>query len=309
MSILIILQHKISKLWAKTIQEKLPNTEVTIYPDVKNPLDITFIVAWRPEPDVFTQFPNAKVVQSLGAGVKHLLKTNAVERDLTITRMVDQRLAEDMWEFVLTSIMMHLRKMPTYFQQQKQRKWKQYFYKSIKDTSVAVLGLGQIGGFVAAKLAETGFKVKGWANSTKNIDGVESFVGKEQLANCLAEVDVLVSILPMTEATEGILNKTTLGYLKKGAYLINTGRGGHQVEADLIALLENGHLSGALLDVFATEPLPENHPFWDTPNLTITPHVASLTNVHSAADVIVENYKRMLAGEALLNVVSVEKGY
>ena len=154
-----------------------------------------------------------------------------------------------------------------------------------------------------------GFEVRGWSTSKKEIQNVKSFAGNEALDTFLKKSDILINLLPLTKETEGILNIKTLQKLPKGAFLINVGRGEHLIEEDLIQLLDNSHLSGALLDVFREEPLPKNHAYWKHPKIIITPHVASLTNVESAAKQIIENYKRFTNNQKLKHIVSIKKGY
>ena len=162
---------------------------------------------------------------------------------------------------------------------------------------------------MAQRFAQLGFQVKGWAASPKAIPGVESYVGQDGLAACLAEADVLINILPLTPHTEGLLNRATLLHLPRGAYFINVGRGAHLVDQDLLDLLDENHLAGALLDVFQQEPLPQDHPFWTHPRVTLTPHIASLTHVDTAMAQIIENYQRLRNGKALLHQVQLTKGY
>ncbi|MEM1122043.1 MAG: NAD(P)-dependent oxidoreductase, partial [Bacteroidota bacterium] len=153
------------------------------------------------------------------------------------------------------------------------------------------------------------FRVQGWSNSPKNLTGVRSFTGEADLPFLLKDTDVLVNLLPLTPATEGILNRHLFQQLPPTAYLINAGRGGHLVDEDLLAMLELGYLSGATLDVFHQEPLPTNHPFWQHPKVLVTPHVASLTDVNSAINQVVDNYQRLVRGMDLVNQVTVHKGY
>lgn len=250
-----------------------------------------------------------KVIQSLGAGVDHIFDTNQIDETIKVVRIIDERLSADMWEYTLAATMHHLKDLSQYNRQESYQYWRTHQYKTIPETRVSILGLGQIGGYVAQQFAKLGFKTQGWSNSSKKIRKVKSFVGEKQLPKMLKKTDVLINILPLTASTTGILNEKLLNQLPKGAYLINVGRGGHLVEPDLIPLIDNGHLSGATLDVFHTEPLPKNHLFWKHPKIQVTPHVASLTNLDSAVHQVVENYKRMKSGEELLNEVSPQKGY
>jgi glyoxylate/hydroxypyruvate reductase A len=174
---------------------------------------------------------------------------------------------------------------------------------------VGILGLGELGSYVAGRLAGLGFTVQGWSRSAKSFEGITSYCGGEGLAAFLAAIDILVCLLPLTAATKDILNNRLFRQLPNGAYIINVARGDHLVEKDLLAAIDGGHLSGALLDVFRTEPLPQEHPFWRHPRITVTPHISSITHPESAVLQILENYHRALAGQPLLNQVDPARGY
>ena len=309
LSILIICNNKDSEVWKKALTAKLPDETIEIFPEVEDPNKVDFIVCWKPGENVFEQFSNAKVIQSLGAGIDHISTTNTVKEDCLVSRIIDPTLSEDMWEFVLAAVLAHMKQFPIYAHQQLKKNWQPHSYQVIKTTTIAILGLGVIGIYVAEKFAQIGFTVKGWANSRKVIPGVKSYKGREELSACLNNSDFLINILPLTDATRGILNEANLKSLKSGACLINVGRGAHLMEADLTKLLDESVLSGAVLDVFATEPLAVDHPFWQHPKIRITPHVASLTNVTTAVNQVVENYLRFKENKPLLNIVSMEKGY
>lgn len=309
MSILLIFENKDVKPWKKALEEKLPNTSIEIYPNVKNKKSIDFVICWKPKKNVFNEFPNIKIIQSVGASIDHITNSQTIKPSYIITRIIDEKLSNDMWEFLITIVLSELKNTRTYITQKRQKIWKQHEYKTINDTTVSILGLGSIGGFVAEKFAQIGFNVKGWSNSKKQISNVESYIGVNEFEAFLCNSDFLINLLPLTSKTEGILNKKTFQKLPKGSFLINVGRGEHVIEADLIDTLDASMLSGAFLDVFRDEPLPKEHPFWSHPKIQITPHVASLTNVKTAIDQITENYKRFLKNEELLNVVSLKKGY
>lgn len=309
MSALILIEHKVEEKWRAAIQKEIPDEVVEVYPNVKDPTTVDFIITFKPRKAALQEFPNIKVIQSLGAGVNNIIETNAVTKDMTLARIVDPFLAEDMWEFTLAVVLSEIKNLPKYQEQKAQSLWKPSYYKRFRDTTIGILGLGKIGTCVATNFAKLGFQVKGWSNSKKNITGVESYAGKGELSNALKNVNFLINILPLTEATEGILNIATLEHLPKGAFLINVGRGPHNDEAAIIQLLDTEHLSGVSLDVFNQEPLPAEHAFWQHPKVKITPHIASLTNRSSAAVLIADNYRRFRAGKPLANVVSLEKGY
>lgn len=309
MSIAILTNYRNPSTWKNALQTKLPNAKIDVFNPSTDSVNAEFIVCWKPEKDQLKAFKKLKVIQSLGAGVDHIFDTNEIEASVKVVRIIDERLSADMWEYTLAATMHHLKDFAQYNRQESYQYWRPHRYKTIPETRVSILGLGQIGGFVAQRFAKLGFKTQGWSNSPKKIRKVKSFVGEKQLSKMLKQTDVLINILPLTASTIGILNEKLLSQLPQGAYLINVGRGGHLVETDLIPLIDSGHLSGATLDVFHTEPLPKNHPFWNHSKIQVTPHVASLTNLESAVNQVVENYERMKSGGKLLNEVSPNKGY
>jgi glyoxylate/hydroxypyruvate reductase A len=309
MSIAIISSPKEAAYWKKALTQQLPDTTISIVGESEAAKKADFLLCWKPKKDQIKAFKRLKVIQSLGAGVDHIFDTNKVPRQVVVTRIIDPQLTHDMWEYTLAATMHYLKKFPVYAKQQRTHQWLQHTYKTIAKTNVSILGLGQIGRYVAAHFAQIGFVVRGWSNTLKEIPGVESFAGQAAFQPLLNQTDVLINILPLTASTKGILNKKNLSQLRQGAYVINVGRGGHLVEDDLLDLLGTNHLSGATLDVFQQEPLPQNHPFWVHPNITVTPHIASLTNVETAISQVVDNYKRMQEGRGLINIVLPKRGY
>nr|MBC7612163.1 glyoxylate/hydroxypyruvate reductase A [Pseudopedobacter sp.] len=309
MSIAIIFTNKNPDPWQAALKIHLPETVVEVYPSIKDYAAVDFILCWKPEPNVIDKFPNLKVIQSIGAGIDRIINTQTIKEDQKVTRMVDENLSNDMFEFLLVAVLGQLKNINLYQQQQAQKMWLPTNYNSIKDFNVCILGLGTIGSFVAGKFVALGFKVKGWSVTRKDILGVESFEGEQEMSAALNGTDILINILPATRQTENILNKNRLKQLNKDAFLINVGRGEHLIEEDLLSLLDEGHLSGALLDVFKVEPLPINHPFWVHPKIQVTPHVASITNIKSAVLTVATNYQNHLSGKPLKFEVSLKKGY
>ena len=174
---------------------------------------------------------------------------------------------------------------------------------------MGVLGLGEIGSACARKIAGLGFPVAGWSRTPKSMPDVVSYAGSDGLVPFLSKTDILVCVLPLTPATRGIINQATLAALPRGAFVVNIARGAHVVDQDLIAALDSGHIAGATLDVFADEPLPRKHPFWTHPKLTVTPHIASITNPDTAAEGVAENLRRLADGRPLLNLADRARGY
>ena len=309
MSILIIFENKDSGPWEKILKEKLPNTLIEVYPNVKDSSTVNFVICWKPKNNVLSKFPNVKVIQSVGASIDHITNSQKISNSTIISRIVDKQLSIDMWEFLVAVVLSEIKNLPDYANQQKLKIWKQHQYQSIKNTTIAVMGLGKIGGLVAENFANLGFKVKGWSSSKKEISNVHSFSGEHEFDDFLENSNFLINLLPLTKQTEGILNEKILQKLTTGTFLINVGRGEHLIDKDLIKLLDSSHLSGALLDVFHEEPLPENHPFWTHSKIEITPHIASLTNVESVINQVIENYQRFINNQELLHTVSIQKGY
>ena len=249
MSILLIFENKNVEPWEKALKEKLPNTTIEVYPNIKDKDVVDFVICWKPIKNVFEQFSNIKVIQSVGAAVDHITSTQTINNS-TITRIVDERLSNDMWEFLLAIVLSELKNTRTYLKQQAQNAWKQQDYRTINDMTISILGLGKIGGYVAEKFAQIGFKVKGWSNSKKQISKVTSYDGENEFDSFLTNSNFLINLLPLTDQTKGILNKKTFQKLPKDSFLINVGRGEHLVEDDLINSLDDSKLSGAFLDVF-----------------------------------------------------------
>jgi glyoxylate/hydroxypyruvate reductase A len=309
MSIAIIFNSKAPKKWAETLGKHLPGVLIEVYPNISDFNAVDFALCWKPEQDVLAQFPNLRVIQSVGAAVDHITKTQVIKDNQTITRIVDDNLSHDMFEYLLATVLAQLKNIPTYHNQKEQKLWRPKVYKNIKETTISILGLGSIGAYVAEKLAQSGFKVKGWSGSKKSITGVATFAGEVEMASFLQNTDALINILPVTTQTENIINKNLLMQLNKDAFIINVGRGEHVVEQDLIDVLDSDYLSAAWLDVFRTEPLPLDHPFWTHPKIMISSHTASVTNIDSAALLVVENYNNFLNGKPLKHIASLTKGY
>jgi glyoxylate/hydroxypyruvate reductase len=308
-SIVIIFNNKDPKPWATILQQKLPNTTIEIYPNVKDNTTIYFALCWKPDKNVLSQFPNLKVAQSVGASADNIINTQELSVNTIVTRIVDDQLNNDMYEYLLTGIMGYLKNTALYAEDKNSKTWQPKPYKTILNTTICILGLGKIGAYAAQKLSALGFTVKGWSRSAKKLENITTFYGENGLQEALDATDVLINLLPFTTETENILNETNLAQLNKNSYLINVGRGQHLVEKDLLYLLGTKHLSGALLDVFRDEPLPAQHAFWTNANITITPHIASITNVETASEVVVENYKKLQHNEALTNIISLKNGY
>lgn len=308
MSLSLICPTKDPKPWVAAIKAAEPAIDLHVWPDDGDKANVTFALVWAQPQGIFAQYPNLQVISSMGAGVDNLLQDRSIPEQATIVRMVDPRLVSQMGDYVLAATLNHVRQFPVYARQQHQHQWQPLQPCNIDEVTVGVMGLGQIGSAVAHRLTQVGFQVIGWSRRAKSMADMQVFSG-QQLTDFLAVSEILICLLPLTAETENILNIDTLGQLPSRAYVINVARGNHLVEEDLLSLLNNDHLAGACLDVFRQEPLPQEHPFWSHPKITITPHIASLTDPVSVAPQIVENYRRMEAGQPLLNQVNLRRGY
>ena len=308
MSLLLIAKDRDMNPWKEALLAVDKNLDVEVWPRVEHKDRVTFAVSWNHPKEVLGGYPNLKVVSSLGAGADHLLQDEAIPESVKLARVMIPSLKSQMGEYVLNAIQNYRFHTSRYVDQKREAYWSKHDAVPKEDCTVGIMGLGEMGAFVARKLALFGFEVNGWSASRKNIEGVHSF-GKDELNDFLAQTNILVCLLPLTQETEGILELDLFKKLKQPSYMINVARGGHLVEEDLIYALDTGVLTGACLDVFEEEPLPENHLFWNRPKIMITPHVASITDPKEAAVQIVENYKRSLSGMELLNEVDRGKGY
>ncbi len=264
---------------------------------------------WRPPPGLLDQLPNLKLIISLGAGVDHVLADPSLPPGVPILRLVDPYMTAAMSEYVQLQVLRLHRQDPAYLAQQHARVWRPLPQPNAAERRVGVLGLGALGGDAALKLKVLGFDVAGWSRTERKLPGIPSFHGPEGLAALLARSEILVCLLPLTPATQGILDARLFARLPKGAAIVNCARGGHLVEADLLAALDGGQLSAAALDVFGDEPLPQQHPFWHHPRILITPHVAAATHPPTAAAAVADNLRRQREGRPLLNRVDVSVRY
>lgn len=308
MSILVVSPGRDPKVWVRELRLQLPDEEVHAWTEDleidKEKVD--FAISWKHPFGIYKEYPNLKVIASMGAGVDHITGDPEIPEDIIVTRIVDEQLTVDMSAFVLALIMSYLKNISYHHCNDT---WEPKKYLRIEDVHVGILGLGTLGGGLAKVLRKNDFKVSGWSNSEKKMEGVSTFHGKDQLSEFLKNTNILVCLLPLTPETDSILNKDLFKKLPKGSYVINVARGEHLVEGDLLEMVKEGHLRGASLDVFRKEPLPEDHPFWKEPNIRITPHIASITDPRKVVPQVVENYRRLQEGEELKNVVPRDKGY
>jgi glyoxylate/hydroxypyruvate reductase A len=295
--------------WNELLVEALgPIDFRTLRAGLGNTDDIEIALAWKPKPGLLASFKNLRMIVSLGMGVDHLLADDKLP-DVAITRIMDEGLVGQMSEYAIYWALWHHRDIEKYAASQRAKTWKPESFVDSIDRRIGVMGLGTIGQDAASKFAMLGFPALGWSRTAKTVPGVETFHGRAALPKFLSRTNILVNVLPLTRETHGIMDKTLFATLPKGAFVINMGRGGHVVDEDLLAALASGHLAGAALDVFNTEPLPADHPYWTHPRVHITPHMAGYTNPRTASPGVIDNIKRLRAGQPLINIVDAKTGY
>ena len=312
MTILVMdaLPHR--DAWADALRERLPGHDIRVWPDVGDPQEIEHAVVCFPEPGELAKLPNLKAMHSLWAGIDHVTRDPDMPWSVPLIRMVDHSLTQGMLDYVTGHVYRHHLMMPKFEDLQKDAEWRQEVPPLVEERTVGIMGIGVLGSVIAKQLAGLGFQVRGWARGQKTIEGVECFAGEEGLTDFLAGTEILVLLLPNTPETADIMNDATLATLPAGATLINAGRGTLIDEEALIRSLNTGHLTAATLDVFKTEPLPKNHPFWSHPKISVTPHVAAETRISTASESIGRNIRHLEAGgsfDDIEGVVDAKAGY
>ena len=312
MALLFSSKNDDPERWREALLAEIPDLDFRVWTtDGKNigdPADIEFALVWAPKKGALKAFPNLKAVLSLGAGVDHLLGRDLPE-GMPVVRLVDPGLTRGMREYVIYWTLHFHRRFAEYAESSAAKKWQQLPQADTRKRRVGIMGLGVMGADAATHLNALEFDVAGWSRRAKTLDGITCFHGADGLADFLSQTEILICLLPLTPETAGIINKDTLAQLPEGAALINAARGPHVVDEDLIRALDGGHLAGAVLDVFHTEPLPAGHAFWDHPKINITPHAASLTTPETAAQPVSENIERIRVGQAPEPIVDFEAGY
>jgi glyoxylate/hydroxypyruvate reductase A len=291
-----------------------PQRPVHIWPDPADPSAIGYALVWKPPRGLLATLPHLTAIFSLGAGVDHFIFQEDLP-NVPIVRVVSPDLTQRMTEWVTLQVLMHHRRQRIYDRYQAERRWQELRQPAAAEVRVGIMGLGRLGRDAAEVLSRIGFKVAGWSRRPTTVAGVASFDGAGGLDTFLARTDILVCLLPLTPETRGILSMPLFaklardGALGRGPVLINGGRGGLQVEADIAAAIERGILAGASLDVFAEEPLDPASPLWRLPNVIVTPHVAAASDPATIAPEIIRQIIAYEAGEPLANLVDRAAAY
>jgi len=296
---------------ADAFNEACPGIELRMGADLGPLADIDAAVCWFPPHGLLAQMPRLKLVQSLAAGVDHLLADRELPRDVPLCRIVDTTMAAGMKAYVSWAVVQRHRGMQGYVASAAVSAWQEQPITPPQAHRVGIAGLGTLGLACAQALATIGYRVRGWSRSAKHDlpDGVTGFHGDAQLDEFLSGCDTLVCLLPLTPQTHGFLNAERFAQLPRGAHLINVGRGDHLVEADLLPALASGQLSGATLDAFSQEPLPPDHPFWGDPRILVTPHIATRTDRLVIAQQTLANLAAVQQGQRPMNQVDRDRGY
>jgi glyoxylate/hydroxypyruvate reductase A len=300
--------------WLDRFRRLLPDRDIVALGDHYDPAAIRYVAAWKQPPGSLARLPALEVIFSLGAGIDHLARDTALPR-VPVVRVVDPDLTARMSEYVVLHCLTHLRGGRYYEAQQRARNWDDARDEpAASDVRVGILGLGVLGGDAARKLAMMGFQVAGWSRTRRALDGIACFAGAAKLHAFLARTDILVSLLPLTADTRGLLDRRVFAGLARdgrigGPVFINAGRGATQNEADILACLDDGTLAAVTLDVFETEPLPADSPFWTHPRVTLTPHNAATSDPDAVASGIAAQIRAYEAGGELRHVVDMAAGY
>lgn len=314
MTLLVAINGWEAEPWAERFRRVMPERRVVLAAEPFDPLNIEYAATWKHTPHSLTPLKNLKAIFSLGAGVDHLFLDPGLPA-VPVARVVDPDLTARMSEYVVLHCLMHLRQQRRYDRQQTAREWvDDRFQPAAADVRVGIMGMGELGQDAAKKLMAMGFRVCGWNRSARTIPGVAIFSGIAGLSDFLAQTDILVVLLPLTEDTRGIIDARLLRGLARdgrlgGPVLINAGRGGLQKEADILSCLADGTLRAATLDVFETEPLPANSPLWSHPHVTVTPHNAAMSNPDTIGQQIADQIKAFEQGRPLANRVDPARQY
>lgn len=314
MSLLLAMTGWHVEDWRARFQALLPEMPIVTLGEPFDRRAVHYVASWKHPPGSLAGLPNLAAIFSLGAGVDFLFADDRLP-EAPVARVVDPDLTTRMSEYIVLHCLMILRQQRRYDRQQREKLWDDdRDQPAARSVRIGLMGLGQLGLDAAHKLQVMGFDVAGWSRSPKTVAGMPTYAGPEAMPEFLARTDILVSLLPLTPDTRGVINATLLAGLAQdgrlgGPYLVNAGRGGLQVEADILAALEAGALKGATLDVFETEPLPVESPLWSHPAVTVTPHNSAMSEPLAVATLIATQIRRHQAGEPLEHLVDPTKGY
>lgn len=314
MAILLVTDYgKDATQWHRELNRRVAELVLRAWPDIGDAHQVEAVLSDCPMTAYggFSPYPNLGWVHYLGHGAGDLLLDPTLPHDVPVTRQKRESIARGLAIYAVQAVTAHHLGVETYRRQQRQSQWIRNESSAPAALTVAVLGLGVIGYTIACRLRDLGYRVVGWSRSGRDIDGVGSAAGADGLESLLPSCDFVVGALPETRETAGLIDKRILSMMKPGVYVVNVGRGSLIVEPDLLEALDRGHVAGAALDVFATEPLPSEHRFWSHPKVMLTPHAGgpAQDDLDVVFDEIAENYRRFKSGQPLNNVVDRTLGY
>ncbi|MEZ3499055.1 2-hydroxyacid dehydrogenase [Pantoea sp. KPR_PJ] len=295
-------------LWQAWLAQHAPDIQLYLWPETGDPQKTEIVIAWQPPENMMATFPNLKLLMSVGAGADQFDLTT-LPPGLPVVRMIEPGLTQGMVEYVTFAVLALHRDMPRYLQQQREARWQPHSVRPAATRRVGVMGLGELGQAALTQLVSLGFDCAGWSRTPRALNGVACFYGAEQRDAFLARSDILVCLLPLTPETHGLLNRDLFSQLPPGAALVQAGRGAQLHHEDLLAALDGGLLSAAVIDVTDPEPLPPSHRFWHHPAIWLTPHIASQTQTISAAAALLENLRRYQRGEPMTGLIDRARGY
>lgn len=295
--------------WKNALQAQLPDLQVVHAGAIERPEDVRYAMVWKPPAGFFERLPGLQLIVNLGAGVDALVARSELPVGIPITRITDPQMSRMMAGYVLFAVLRHARDIPHFEQAQRRGEWAYRHPRAPDETTVAVLGLGQLGAMAAHEVQRQGFRTLGWSRTLRQIDGVQCFSGMESLDDVLGQADIVVLMLPATPHTHQLLDRNRLMRMRQGAALVNVARGSLVDQQAMVDLLRSGHIGAATLDVFTQEPLPRDDALWALPNVLITPHLASVAIPATSAQQIAANIVRVAQGLEPDNRVDAERGY
>ena len=308
-NILFVTAEESAERWREPLSAALPGERLYFDADEIDPAEIDIVLTAVAPSGALAPFRRARLIQSIWMGVETLVADPTLPPDVPLARMIDPSMTRAMVESAVAHVTAAHLQLDELARQQREARWEPLRNPLASERTVGILGLGELGRAVAEGLLGLDFRVRGWSRTARRTQGVECFAGEGGLAAFLAKSEILVALLPLTAGTRGRIDAKFLDGLPAGAVLINLARGGLVNDDDLLRALEAGRLRHAVLDVFNVEPLPPEHPYWHHPRVTVTPHMAALTNPRTAAAFIAENVRRLRAGEPLLGIVDRGRGY
>ncbi|MGZ5200833.1 MAG: 2-hydroxyacid dehydrogenase [Telluria sp.] len=296
--------------WLDDLERALPQADIVGWKDGDaRPAACDYAVIWAPSPALLQQLAQVKAVFLMGAGVDAILKHGDALPDAPIIRIGDAGMAGQMAEYVTYAVLRYFRQFPQYEAHERERAWHPLPHCEREQFAVGVMGVGRLGMRVVEALRHFGFPVRAWSRAPKDLPGVDTFSGMDQLEPFLRGTRALACLLPLTPETKGLFDRDRLLQLPQGAFLINVSRGAIVVEHDLLSLVKQGHIAAATLDVFEEEPLRQDHPFWREPRITVTPHISGRTVIGESVRQIVNKIAALEQGQPVDDVVDRTRGY